>query len=235
MLAQDDGGWPPQQACGSHIVLLFLDHDGPPHRAGVLHPVGQGDDDVDGHVVAVARRQRSPRNAEDEQRHQQDGKGQLHVGQAHDERIHPATPIAGQHTETDTDEHRQQHGDAPDQHRHAQAVEDGREHVPALIVRPQPVGTTRDARLARTGEGVEQVQRRRVERVLRSQPRGQHGQQHAGCQHQQGKLGQAGGGQTAQQQRVGLAPGNARAGRARGWDRQGSVGHGATFGKWVRH
>ena len=108
-----NGGFAAANELGSqHIVFLFFHHHRATHGACVLYPVGQTnrhDDDEDSHVVAVALGQQATRNAEDQQRHQDDREGQLHIGNAHQQRVEPATGIAGDQAQRHTDDERQRH------------------------------------------------------------------------------------------------------------------------------
>jgi hypothetical protein len=85
-------------------------------------------------------RHRRPRHAVDQQRDQDGGERQLHVGDAHDERIDAPARVARDQPQHDADQHRQQHRGQADQERHAGAVQDGRVQVAALAVGAQQVG-----------------------------------------------------------------------------------------------
>ena len=72
--------------------------------------------------------------AEDQHGHQDRGKGQLHIGDAHDDRLGPAADIARDQPKRDAQDHGKGHRGKAHKKRDAQTEEDGREHIAALIV-----------------------------------------------------------------------------------------------------
>ncbi len=114
--------------------------------------------------------QRDPREAIDQERDQDRGEGELHIGDAHDQRIEAATDVAGNQAERDPEHKGKQHRGEADAERDARAVHDGGEDVAPLVVGAE--GILRHAFLVpgRRREGVVQVERRHVEGILRRDP-----------------------------------------------------------------
>ncbi len=127
-------------------------------------------------------------DAVDEQRDQDGGKGQLHVGDAHDQPVDGAAEIAGDQAEHDAERAGEQHAEHADRERNAQAIEDRGKHVAALLV-----GAEQERALAvggpeRRDPRIHQLQLRRIERILhgddgREDRRQEKQQGHGGCDH----------------------------------------------------
>src|SRR4029077_6782650 len=93
----DDRGGQPDQLGGGDIIPVLLDHHATAHGAGILHPEAQ-DDLYHQHrqrthgVEPVAEYGFS--DAVDQQRGQDGGESELHVGDAHDQAVDGAADIA---------------------------------------------------------------------------------------------------------------------------------------------
>ena len=111
------------------------------------------------------------RDAVEQQRDQDGGKRQLHVGDAHDDSVDPAAGVARDQPQRDADRAAERHAAAADRQRNAQAVEDRRPHVAPLVVRAE-----QEPRIAALDEArrIERVREKiggRVERIGRRDPR----------------------------------------------------------------
>ena len=183
----------PDELGSQHIVFLLFHHDRATHGARVLHPVRQADgndDDVHGHVVAVALGQHAACNTEDQQRHQNHGEGELHIGNAHEHGVKPATGIARNQAQWHANDERQRHSSHTHNHRHAQAVEDGGVHVTPLVIGTQRVEHLTHALAPGGREGIHQVQIGRFKRVVQRQQRCKYSGQHQQSHHASGYLHQ---------------------------------------------
>ena len=174
---QDDEGIDPQDAGGGHVILLPLDHGGAAHGAGKLGPVGQADcqdQHPDGCAFLLVGRDEAARHAEDQQGNQDGRKAQLHIGDAHDDGIPDAAQIAGDQAQPDPHDHGEQRGREADKQRNPRAIHNGREHIAALIVGAQnEVASGKGVGVGRR-EAVHQIQGCRIERVIWSNPGGEH-------------------------------------------------------------
>ena len=94
----------------------------------------------------------------------------LYVGNAHHQRVEPAARVARDQAQRHADGQRQRDRGGTDEQRHAQAVENRRVDIAALLVCAQRIGRAREPGLARCGERVEQFQRGGIERSLQRQP-----------------------------------------------------------------
>ena len=94
-------------------------------------------------------------DAVDQQRDQDRRKGELHVGDAHDDRVDRAAEIAAEQAERDAEHHRHARTEAkPTIERHARAVHDRRQDVAALVVgaeRERPVAVVAETAPAASG------------------------------------------------------------------------------------
>ena len=124
------------------------------------------------------------RDAIDQQRDQDRGKRQLHVGDAHDQRIELAADIPGDKTQADADDYREDDRGEADQQRNPRAEHDRGQQVATLIVGPEQVFRPRTGEATRRRQRVEQVQRRQIERIVRSDPRREQRSGEADKQHQ---------------------------------------------------
>ena len=89
----------PIRRAACDVVLVLLDHDGAAHGAGVLHPEREADRE-DEHAEDRSLVDSWPpddrlHDAVDQERDQDRREGELHVGDAHDERVDRAADIAG--------------------------------------------------------------------------------------------------------------------------------------------
>ncbi|GCC47961.1 hypothetical protein chiPu_0031914, partial [Chiloscyllium punctatum] len=120
-----------------HIILVLLDHHRSAHGAGILHPEAEADRDDQhaerAHLVEPVAEQRLG-DAINQQCDQDRRKGELHVGDPHDHAVDHAAEIAGDQPEGDAERAGEDHAGQADRKRDAQAVEDRREHVAALLV-----------------------------------------------------------------------------------------------------
>ncbi len=111
-------------------------------------------------------------DAVDDERDEDGREGQLHVGHPHDQRVEPAASVARHEPERDAERTRGGDAEHADEERQPQAVEDGREHVAALVVRADeeralPVGAPQRRQVR-----VDEVELRGVVGVLRGDQRG---------------------------------------------------------------
>ena len=84
------------------IVLVLLHQSRAADGAGVLHPKRQADGDdqhKNGAVLAVAAAEQRAHHAINQERDQDGGEGELHIGHAHDDRIGATTRIAREQAE----------------------------------------------------------------------------------------------------------------------------------------
>ena len=95
------------------------------------------DQDVQRQLVVHVARQQAARHAVDQQRHQDGGKRELHVGDAHDDAVDPSARIAADQPERDAQDHGEQHRGKAHQQRDARAIQDGRQDIAALVVGAQ--------------------------------------------------------------------------------------------------
>ena len=72
-------------------------------------------------------------------RQQDEGKGQLNVGQAHDDIVSASARIAGDHAQHGPDHAADHHRRHADQNRDARAVDQTREHIASQPVAAQPI------------------------------------------------------------------------------------------------
>src|SRR5690606_32800860 len=92
---------------------------------------------------------------------------ELHVGNAHDDRIDDAAEVARDETEADADADRKQYREHAYRDRAAGAVEDGREDVAALVIRAE-----QEAAVAARGPcwreiRIHEVERAQIIRIVR--------------------------------------------------------------------
>ena len=155
----------PQRRRRLHVVALLHGQDLPPDHARVHDPAGrrQTDDDV---------AQPEADDGVDGEGQEDEGEGELDVGDAHEDRARPAAEETGQQPQESADERGEQHRAEADEERHARAVEHPREQVA-----PELVGAEEVARGARRLEARREVA---PERVVGGEPRSgernQHGQ-----------------------------------------------------------
>ena len=123
----------PRQRGGFHVLLLPLRQRDAAGGTGVQRPLHdhQGQHHVED-PLAEDRQQ--------DQRHQDGREAQLKVHHAHDERIRTAAVVGGVQADQGPEAQGDQHRDEGHPEADAQAVEDGAQHVAALIVGAQPVG-----------------------------------------------------------------------------------------------
>ena len=127
----------------------------------------------------LRRRQHAAHDAVDQQRHQNGREGELDFRHTHDEGIDQPALVAGDQAQRDADDHRQHDAGEADQQRDAAAIEDGGEHVTAEIVGAQQIARIALGLPERRQLGIQQVQRRHVERIVRRHQRREHrGQDH---------------------------------------------------------
>jgi hypothetical protein len=101
-------------------------------HAGVHHPGRDADHDDD---VAQAR----PEHADDRDGEEDERKGQLDVGQPHQEVVHAPAEVAGREPDGHAEKPGDQHGREPHHQRDTGAVDDSREDVAAQVIRAQHV------------------------------------------------------------------------------------------------
>ena len=109
--------------------------------------------------VRVARQHRA-RDAVDQQRDQDRRKRELHVGDAHDERVELAAGVAGDEAERHAERRRRARPTRADQQRNARAEHDRRQHVAALVVGAEQVAWLRAREPRRRRERIGEVERR---------------------------------------------------------------------------
>ena len=85
-------------------------------------------------LLAVLPFEQRLHDAVDEERDQDRREGELHIRDAHDDRIDAPARIARDEAERDADRAAEQDAEDADQQRDAQAVEDRRPQIAALIV-----------------------------------------------------------------------------------------------------
>jgi hypothetical protein len=106
----------PSQPGRFHIFLVALHERDAPHRPRILHPIGKADGEHQDPELAALDPvvlENRQHNAVDQQRRQDGRKGELDVGNAHDEAVNAAAGIAGAQAQREAYGHRQQHrGDA---------------------------------------------------------------------------------------------------------------------------
>ena len=132
-MTKEDAGAPRTERRGRLDVVALLDRqDLAAHHASIDDPAGrrEADDDV---------AQSQPHDGVDREREQDEGKGELHVAEAHECVAGPAAEEAGEEPEQTADDGRQQHGAEPDEERDARAVENPRKRVAAELVRAEQV------------------------------------------------------------------------------------------------
>ena len=174
---------------GAHIVARHLDHGRGAHRAGILHPFIDRDGEDQDHRCPCQHHvgaELGPRNAADQQRHEDGREGDEHVGDAHDDAVDHTAEITGDQAEHDAEGGGEQHRADADQHRDAQAEQDDRDEVAALIV-----GAEQEARIAAIHEGrrnfhVHQRIGRDVARIHRRDHRGEDHQDKHDRQNEEG-------------------------------------------------
>src|SRR5712692_2405642 len=126
----------PQRDGGLHELALTDGQHLAPHHARVDYPGRHADDDDD---IAQAR----PQHADDGDGEQDKGKGELDVGQPHEEVIDLAAEIAGHEADGHAEHARDQHGREPDDQRHPRAVDDTRQDVTPQVILAQKVRLSR--------------------------------------------------------------------------------------------
>ena len=182
VVQQDGQGTAADDARGLHVLLVALDQRRAAHGAGVVHPLRQADredEDGDRDGVVGPGGQRDARHAVDEKRDQDGGEGELHVGDAHQDRVEPPAEVAGEQPEEHAEHHREQHRGEADRERDAGPVQDRRQHVPALVVGAERVGALAALDPGGRLERRVQVKRRDVERILGRDPGREHRTAHA--------------------------------------------------------
>ena len=172
----DHGGGKADQLRRRHVILVLLHHDRAAHRARILHPETQADRKHQhrqrAHGVQAVAEHRFG-DAVDEQRDQDGGEGQLHVGDAHDQAVDGAAEIAGDQAEDDAERAGEQYAENADDKRNAQAVEDGRKYVAALLVGAEQERALAVGHPERRDPRIHQLKLRRIERVLHGEKRRQ--------------------------------------------------------------
>ena len=148
---------------GEHVFLVALDQDEAAHGAGILHPIGGCDrdhQDRDRKPVMGPAIDHGAGHSVDQQRDEDRREAELHVGDAHDDRVDEPAEIAADEAERDADRRGKQDARATDNERGAQAEDDGREHVAAqrigaeqVAVAHQAHGTRRQPRIDHVGDG----------------------------------------------------------------------------------
>src|SRR5215207_1933192 len=116
------------------VALAHRDH------CRAHHPRHLGDEhDADGeHGVSQAR----PKHGDDHDGEQDAGEGEEHVHQAHQQRVGPASEVAGYHADDSPHRCRDSHGGEPGSQRDPCAVDHAREDVPAKLVLPEGMRST---------------------------------------------------------------------------------------------
>ena len=99
---------------GLHVLALADREHLAAHHPGVDHPRRHPDDDDD---VAQAR----PQHPDHRDREQDEREGELDVGQAHQEVVHPPAEVAGHEPDEHAEDARDQHRGQPDHERDARA------------------------------------------------------------------------------------------------------------------
>ncbi len=105
-------------------------------------------------------------NAVDQQRDQDRREGELDIGDTHDQAVDAAAEIARDQAEQNAERAGEHHAEHADRDRDAQAVENGRQHVAALLVGAEQVRTLTIGAPERRDARIHQLQLRRIERVL---------------------------------------------------------------------
>ncbi len=150
-VAEQDPAAPGAEAAGGlHVGGLPDGQDLAPHHPGGGHPAQQPDDDGHGAGAGLGEG-----GQHDEQGKGGDGVG--HVGEAHEEVVHPPAIVAAQGAHSGPHSRAHHRGQHPDEQAHPPAVEDPGEEVAAQVVGTHPV--VQGGRLADAGEvdGVEVV------------------------------------------------------------------------------
>jgi hypothetical protein len=117
----------PQRLCGQHVLGALEHQDLPayqPRHRGPPHHANHDEDD----------RQRRVHRRSHRDQEEQRGKSQGHVGQAHDQPVHPPAVVAGDEAEGDAEETGDDLADDADRERDPGAVDDAGQYVPALGV-----------------------------------------------------------------------------------------------------
>jgi hypothetical protein len=153
----------PQRRGRLHEIALLHRQHLAPDDARVHHPArrGETDDDVP---------EPEPHDGVDGERQEHEGKGELHVGDAHQHGLRPPAEEAGDEAEQPADHRGQQHRAEADEERDAGAVEHARVEVAPELVRAEDV-----AGRARRLEARHEIALDRV--VRRDQGRGEGGDQ----------------------------------------------------------
>ena len=135
MLEHDTRATQPQATRRFHVFLAALDQRRRARGTGVVGPLHahQREDDL---VHAFAQ------HRDEDQRHQDRGKSELDIHDAHQDALEAPAHIGGEHAEQTAQRERDHAARHAHQQRHAQAVENGRQHVPALPVRAEQVLAT---------------------------------------------------------------------------------------------
>ncbi len=146
------------------IFLAPLDQRRAAHGARVIGPLHrhQGEDDL-----ARARAQ----HREQDERHQDGREAELDVDDAHDQPVDAAAEIGRRQADRGADQHGDHGAHHADAERDAQAVEDAREHVAALVVGAEPERVARHRLAARRHAAVHDVELVKVVGVLRRDQR----------------------------------------------------------------
>ena len=122
------------------VLPVPLDEGRAPDRTRVLDPSREPDrEDQHRHrdAVVVGLPERGAGDPVHHYRDENGREGELDVGDAHGNRIHPAPDEARDEARRDPEEHREQHPGEPDEEGDAGSEDDGRDHVAALIVGPE--------------------------------------------------------------------------------------------------
>src|SRR5690606_97756 len=157
------------QARGLHVFFVALDHGGAAYRAGILNPPRYSDGEdkhIQGKAVMGIARQQTARNAVDQQRDEDGGEGKLDIGNTHDDAVDAAAGIAADQAQRDADHQREHDGGQAHQQGDARAIQDGGQHVAALVVGAQQEPWIAIDRPGGRDIGVQQVEGGQVEGVV---------------------------------------------------------------------
>ena len=163
------------------VFLSAFDQCDAARDAGAMRPL-HGDQRNDDLAQARAGQ------CQQDQRDQDRRKRELDVHQPHDEALCPAALVGGPQAQCQPDGQCHHGAGYPHQHRSPDTVDDGRQHVAALLVRAQHEGQLAVARLfARWQARIHHVENLQVVRILRRDERADDGrEQHHHQQHQPG-------------------------------------------------
>ncbi len=173
MAAHDAGVGHAGDAGGLDVFFPPLDHGRAAHRAGVLHPTGEGDgqnQNPEGQGVMGIGKQGAA-HASNQQGDQDGREGEHDIAHPHQKGIEPAPHEARQQPQGHADQHRQSDRGQADRQRNARAVHQGGQNIAALVVGSEPKIRIAAFLPCRGQPCVGEFKRGQVKGVVRRNPR----------------------------------------------------------------